>query len=433
MTLDSIHELLTVYLVFPLISLAGIYLSVRLRFIQIFKIKQAFRCLFEKDVKSEGDISHFAAISSVLAGNLGTGNMSGVAVALATGGPGSLVWMWIMAFFGSVIKYAGCLLGVQYRIKEPSGEYKGGPMYYISNGLGSKPLGVLFAIFAIMSALTVGNLVQVNSMTLPLGKLGIHPLVSGVLLAIIVAIIIIGGIQRISRVAMTIVPLMTVLYLGVAIIILFIHRDKVLDALQLIFTSFYDPHSLTGGMLGYGFMKAISSGFERGIFATDAGTGIAPVLQAGAKTKSPVDEGLVGMIAPLVVMVVCTITGLVLIVTDAWQVEGMQSTNMCALAFQRGLGHDMAKYVVIVSLMLFGLTTILAWAYCAEKAMEFLVQRKKYVKLFQYAFIMIIPFGALFAVKTVWVLADISVAMMLIMNMVGVIGLSRKVIDFGKG
>lgn len=425
--LTFMNDAAALFIVVPLIFGVGLYLTFRLGCLQITQMKRGISHLIFGDGNVQGNISQFEAISTVLAGNLGTGNISGMAVALTTGGPGALVWMWVMAFLGAIIKYAGCLLGVKYRHVNPEGEYVGGPMYYLAQGLNFKLIAWLFSCFAILTAFTVGNLVQVNSIVLPMKELGLNPLYFGVAIAFLVGFVLIGGVQRFALVASTVVPMMATLYLGVAILILGLHADRVLGALELMFTAAFDFSSISGGILGYSFLHAIRIGFERGVFATDAGVGIAPILQSSARTKSPVIEGIVAMVAPFVVMIVCTLTGLVLIVTDAWTDSHQQSTNMCTWAFEKGLGSPVGAYVVIISLILFAFTTILAWAYCGEKAVEYLWGLKK-MKWFQYIFVILIPFGTLFQVETVWKLADVFMALMLLTNMIGIIGLSREVI-----
>ncbi len=428
MFLNIINEFLSLYVVVPLILFTGIYLSCRVGLIQISKLKMGFSYLINSERKSVGNISHFEAISTVLAGNLGTGNISGMAVALTTGGPGALVWMAVMAFLGAILKFAGVFLGVKFRHINKEGDYVGGPMYYLDHGLNLKPVAWIFSIFAILCALTVGNLVQVNSISLPIEKMGASPLLMSVITAIFVAIVLVGGMHRFAIVASTVVPLMAALYVGVALYILFVFRDQIMPSLALIFEAAFALRPVAGGMLGYGILKSITVGFERGVFSTDAGVGIAPILQSSTRTKSPVVEGVVAMVPPLVVMVICTITTLVLMVTGAWQVEGLRSTNMCTYAFEQGIGEKWGTYVVLISLILFAYTTILAWAYCAERAVEYL-GGLKWMHIFQWFFIFVIPFGALVHVDLVWKLADICIAMMLVCNMIGVIGLSKLVIQ----
>lgn len=425
--LAGFNELFTLFFVFPVIILLGVYLTVQLRFVQISKLKMSFACLLKKDDGLEGNISHYQAISAVLAGNFGTGNISGMAIALTAGGPGALVWMWMMAFLGAATQYASCLLGVKYRQQAADGTYVGGPMYYLKEGLGLKKTAIAFSFFTICGALTVGNFAQINSVTLPLQKLGFDPLLCGLVMAVCVGLVILGGIQRVVRLASFVIPVKAVLYLGTSCLIIFMHADQVVPAFKLMLHAAFDSHSVAGGILGYGVIKAITTGFDRGLFATDAGTGIVPILQASAKTNNPVIDGIVTLVAPFLVMIVCTATGLVLIVTGAWQHPELVSTNMVTYAFEQGLGHQLGSYIVIAALVLFAYTTILAWACCAEKAIGFLTN-SRYAQAFKYVYIALIPIGALIQVDLIWLLADISITCMLMINMVGVAGLSKQVI-----
>ena len=426
--LTFLSQTLTLYLIVPLMLGLGLYFSVRLGFIQFTKIKLGLKELCKKsDASDEGNISNFQALSAVLAGNLGTGNISGMAVALATGGPGSLIWMWLMATLGAIIKFAGCFLSLKYREKNAQGEYVGGPMYYLSRGLKFNKVAIGFALAAIIASFTVGNLVQVNSMMLPLIKMGVSSNLIITVLVVSVGSVLLGGLQRLARVVSMMVPIMTCIYLLAAATILIIFRANILEAFQLILQSSLSSKTALGGVAGYGFARAISTGFERGIFATDAGCGIAPILQAGARCKDPFIEGVVGMIAPFIVMVICTLTALVLIVTGAWQQSGEFSTNMCTWAFETGLSHVMGRYIVIVSLTLFAFTTIITWAYCGEKACEYLFSAKA-VKTFKYTYILALPLGALAYTHTLWLLADFSIGLMLVMNLIGLIGHSSTII-----
>lgn len=421
-----LNSYLTLLVVFPAMLLLGSYLTYRLRFIQVAKLNSGFKHLLQKNDGSEGNISHFEAIAAVLAGNFGTGNISGMAVAITTGGPGALVWMWVMAFLGAAIQYASCVLAVMFRTKNSQGEYVGGPMYYLRDGLGQKGLGILFACFTLFAALTVGNFAQINSVTLPLQQFGFDPLICSFVITALVGLVILGGVSRLAGFASYIVPFKAALYLGTAFVIIALHRDQVMPAFRLMFTSAFDMTSVTGGVLGFAMFKALTTGFDRGIFATDAGTGIVPILQASARTKHPVIDGIVTLVAPLMVMIVCTTTGLVLIITGAFE-QGLLSTNMVTYAFSKGLSSEAGTYIVIMALILFAYTTILAWAYCGEKALGFLIGSKR-AKLFRYFYLCSIPFGALLHVQTVWTLADIAITSMLIINMLGIAGLSKYVI-----
>lgn len=425
--LINFNEAFTLFFVFPAIILSGLYLTIRLRCVQISKLKMSFSYLLKKQAQSEGNISHYQAIAAVLAGNFGTGNISGMAVAISTGGPGALVWMWIMAFLGASIQYASCVLGVKYRKQNLDGEFVGGPMYYLRDGLGLKKTAGLFGIFTVIGALAVGNFAQVNSVVLPLQKMGFSPLLCGLTIAVLVGLVLLGGIQRVAKLASFIVPLKAFIYLGTALLILGFHAEKVLPALGMMLKAAFNPHSILGGVLGFSVLKAITSGFDRGIFATDAGTGIVPILQASARTTNPVIDGVVTLVAPFLVMIVCTTTGLVLIVTGAWQESGLQSTNMVTHAFQEGLGYSWGAYIVIIALVLFAYTTILAWACCAEKAIGFLLGTKRSY-WFKYLYVALIPVGTLLHVDFIWRLADISISFMLVTNLIGIIGLSKEVI-----
>ncbi len=425
--LTGLNETLTACVVFPAMILLGLYLTYRLRFVQVTKLKAGFTHLLKQEKDAEGSISHFEAISAVLAGNFGTGNISGMAVALTMGGPGALVWMWIMAFLGASIQYVSCVLGVKYRTKNSEGECVGGPMYYLSKGLNAKSLAIFFALLTLFASITVGNFAQINSMTLPLKALGFDPLLCGLVIAAVVAVVMLGGLGRVSKLASLLVPLKAALYLGTALIILYFNLDLIIPAFKLMFSSAFTPLAVGGGVMGFGVLKAMSTGFERGLFATDAGTGIVPILQSSTRTSCPFVDGMVTLVAPFLVMIVCTVTGLVLIVTGAYQVDGLQSTNMVTYAFRNGIGHDAGAYVVIVALILFGYTTILAWGVAAERAGEYLfgTKQNKYIR---WVYILLIPIGAMLKVDLVWILADLCISLMVITNMIAVAGLSSEVI-----
>jgi len=375
----------------------------------------------------KGNVSNYEAVSAVIAGNLGTGNISGMAVALATGGPGSLVWMWVMTVFGSIIQYGSCLLGARYREKNEAGEYVGGPMYYLRNGLGFKKTAALFSLFTLFAALTVGNFAQVNSIVLPLKSVGLNPFLCGMGIAVLAGAVLLGGVQRIAGVAASVVPFMAFLYLAAGIIILCFYGKLILPSLLLILKSACSFGSFAGGAAGFTAFKALSTGFERGLFATDAGTGIVPILQSGARSKNPVINGVVTLVAPFLVMCICTITGLILLVTGAWTTPGLESTNMVVYAFNEVFGSSLGISIVILTLSLFAFTTIIAWGGCAEKAAEFLWGMKK-AKFFRYVYLCAIPFGAVAGVNFVWVLADLAISCMLITNLIGIIGLGNEVV-----
>ncbi|MEZ5315491.1 MAG: amino acid carrier protein [Chlamydiales bacterium] len=414
-----------------MILLTGLYFTFRLKCLQLTKLKMGFSYLFKKkDSRMEGEISHYQAIASVLAGNFGTGNISGMAIALSTGGIGALVWMWVMTFLGSIIQYANCLLGVKYRSKNPKGEFVGGPMYYLSEGLRIKSVASIFSIFLIIGAFTVGNFVQMNSLVLPLQSIGIEPGTISLFMTFFIGLVIFQGRSHVAKVSSSIVPIMGLIYLGTATFILGNYPEKTFFAICNMFKAAWNGDSVVGGTFGFAFMTALSTGFHRAIFATDLGTGIAPILQANAKTHHPVVDGIVALTAPFVVMIVCTVTGLVLIVTGAFQ-TGLQSTNMVAAAFKEGIGSS-GPFIVMASLVLFGYTTALAWAKCMERGVEFLIGQK-FVRPFQLLYVILVPVGAFLRVDFVWILADIVLSAMLVLNLIGIVGLSKEVIHESYG
>lgn len=424
MALELFNYFFTLFVVFPAIFGLGIYFTIKLRCIQVTKIKESFLSLIQKSEGSEGNISRFGAIASVLAGNLGTGNISGMAIAIATGGPGALVWMWIMAFFGAVIQYASCVLGTIYRKKNEKGEYIGGPMYYLQN----KRLAIVFALCTLFGAVTVGNFAQVNSIILPLEKMGWNPLYVSVGMAFLVGVIVLGGIQRVANLASFIVPFKSLLYMGTAFFIIVTHYSLIIPTFVLMFKSAFDFSAVAGGVMGFALLKAMTTGFDRGLFATDAGTGIVPILQASQRVKNPAMAGIVTLVAPFMVMVVCTTTGLVLLLTGVWQDPELQSTNMVTDAFSKGVGSSFGGTIVIATLVLFAYTTILAWCYCGEKAAEF-IGGTRFSTLFRLAFILLVPIGTMIHVHTIWTLADIAITFMLTINLIGIYKLRENVLS----
>lgn len=423
----NFSHLFTLYIIFPFVLFLGIYLTFKLNFIQLRKLNLSLKFLIKKEEAVTGGITQYQAIAAVLAGNFGAGNIPGMAVAISTGGPGALIWMWVMAFLGASIQYASCLLGGKFSKMNGQAERVGGPMYYLSDGLGFKRLSLLFSFFTILGSITIGNIAQVNSMLLPLNEAGIPPFVTLGIIVVLTSVVILGGVQRFAKVVASLVPIMAILYLTATSIILIINSEKILPALKLMIQYAFNPSSVIGGALGFGIFKAISAGFDRGLFATDAGTGLVPILQSSARSKHPVINGIVTLIAPFLVMIVCTGTGLVLIITDAWLDKSLVSTNMVTHAFGKGLNNAIGPYIVIVALIMFAYTTILAWASCGEKAVSFM-WGFKHASLFRYFYISLIPLGWFIPVEMVWTLSDISISLMLVTNLIGVALLSKQVI-----
>lgn len=430
--IDLFKNWITLYLIFPSIVVIGGYLSFRLKFLQITKLPMAFHMV--KTRRRAGGISSFSAVAAILGGNLGTGNISGIAVALSTGGPGALFWMWVMALLASTIKFVGCFLGVEHRQKDSAQEWVGGPMYYLRRGMNKPLLANIFCVFTVLSALTVGNLVQMHSLSLPVKAWGVPPLALGLVMAVLVGGVIWGGMKRFSYVVSLVVPFMAIAYIIACLVIIFLLRDRVGEALVLILRSALGVDSLAGGALGFTLFQAIRTGFDRGLFATDSGLGLAPIIHAAVtdtheKLDNKLVQGIISILSPVIVMIVCTMTGTVLITTGVWQQAGLESTNMCIEAFKVGLNTPIAGNVVTITLFFFAYTTMLTWSFCADKSVEYLFGRR-YIKAFQLLFIIVIPLGGFAQGNMVWTIADISINLMFLLNMVGVVGLSAGVIAY---
>jgi AGCS family alanine or glycine:cation symporter len=428
--IEQVKQLLTLGLIFPVVLLVGGYFSYQLKLLQITKLFKAISLVTTKQRK--GGMSSFGAMAAILGGNLGTGNISGVAVAIMTGGPGSLFWMWVMAILASITKYVGCFLGVHFQIKNKKGEWEGGPMFYLRDGLVAPIIAKIFCLLTIFAALTVGNLVQVHALSLPIYDMSINPLFFGLMMALLVGGVILGGLRRFSLVVQVLVPPMAILYVGTCLVLLFLNRQNILPSLNLIFTEAFSLKPLAGGALGFGILQAIRAGFDRGLFATDSGLGLAPILHGAVYDPNPhIDnrhvQGLISILSPMIVMVVCTVTGLVLISTQAYTLD-LPSTTMCMEAFKIGLFLPWAGHIVSVTLFFFAFTTMLTWCFCAQRASEFLWGLRA-VKPFQWLFIILVPAGVYIEENLVWTIADISTNFMFLTNMVGVAGLSALVIN----
>jgi AGCS family alanine or glycine:cation symporter len=437
--LEVIKHVLSIYLVIPIIFLAGIYFSVTLRFIQFRKIFTAIKYTIQTSNKQQ-KFSSLGALFAVLGGNLGTGNIAGIAVALATGGPGSLFWMAIMVILGSVIKFCCCFLGIKYREQDRQNNWVGGPMFYLSKGLNCKMLNKIFCVLVICSAVTTGNFIQVNSIVLPLQQASISPWVIVSLIMVFISLVMLGGVKRFSTLVTSVVPLMALFYIIACIKILVVHKSLLIPNLNLILYSAFNYQSLSGAGIGFVLSEAIRVGFDRGIMATDTGIGIAPILHSKVSENPQQDyrtiaiqQGLISMLAPIIVLIICLLTGIVLLVTDAWRLP-LQSTQMCLAAFEFGLNsYKLAIFVVNVTLCFFAFTTILTWGHCAESAIQYLFNNFKNTKyvinIFRLLFVAVIPCGILFEVKFLWNLADLLLNFMLLINMYGVCGLFNNILQ----
>lgn len=421
-------------IVIPITFAVGAYFCYRLRFLSFRAIPLALRLSIQKNT-TNSKITSFSALASVLGGNLGVGNISGMAMALSLGGPGAIFWMWVMALFGSMVKFSSCLLGVLYQRQNAKGDYVGGPMYYIQEGAKSPFFAIVFCLLTMLSALTVGNLVQVNSFALSLAPY-CHPLGAGCLLFIIVGYILIGGAKRFAQVSSYLVPIMAIIYLVMCLIVLARFSQNILPAFLLIFKSALTFEAGVGGISGYAVLHVMQVGFNRGLFATDAGAGLEAIIHGSVKgsqstpQEAALAQALVASVAPFLVVALCTITALVLLVTDVWQDPLLKSTSMCIAAFQVGLGSAYTDIFLAVIIFFFALTTILTWSFCFERTLEFLVGRTyRWGKL---AFLLFIPLGTLLKVDMIWLLGDLSFNAMLLVNVLFVAKLSHEVIQVAR-
>jgi len=400
----------------------GIWLTFRLRGLQFTKLWGALYLALIKrkeDDDEPGDITHFQALMTALSATVGTGNIAGVATAIAVGGPGALFWMWITGLFGMATKYAEAVLAVKYRIQDENGSMSGGPMYYISRGLGWKWLGVLFAIFASIAAFGIGNMVQSNSVADALeSSFNIPFWITGIVLMVATAVVIIGGIKSIGKVTGLLVPIMIAFYMGGALFILLLKIELIPEAISMIFTYAFTPMAEVGGFLGATVMLTIQRGVARGVFSNESGLGSSPIAAAAAQTKHPVSQALVSMTQTFIdTIVVCTLTGLVLIVSGQWN-SGLTGAELTS-----GTGSVLGQYIVSIGLALFAYSTILGWSYYGEKSIEFLMGEKA-IKPYRYIFTIFVGIGAVLELDIVWVFADIFNGLMAFPNLIGLLALT---------
>ena len=405
----------------------GVYLTIRLRLLQMVKLPRALRLIFFARNKGDGDIDSFKALCTALAATVGTGNIVGVATAIKLGGPGALFWMWVAAFFGMATKYAEGCLAVKFRSIDENGNIAGGPMYYIEQGLGKKwkPLALAFAFFGTLTAmLGSGTTTQVNAITSSLqASMGVPILPSAAVITILVAIITFGGLKSISKTAEKIVPAMAVLYFITTVALLIILSGELPHAIALIFEGAFEGTAAAGGFAGAGIMLVMRSGIARGLFSNESGLGSAPIVAAAAKTKWPAEQGLISMTGTFIdTIIICTLTGLTIIVSGAW----LGDTNGAALtqaAFSHGYGA-VAPILLTVSLTLFAFTTILGWNYYGERCLVYLVGVKG-ITPYRLCYVAIIAFMQL---EEIWALADIVNGLMAIPNLVALLGLTGVVV-----
>ncbi len=403
----------------------GVYLSIGLKLMPWRKLGHGFKLLFSGQAdKDQGDISPFQALMTALSATIGTGNIAGVATAIFLGGPGAIFWMWITALFGMATKYGEAVLAVKYREVDSRGKRQGGPMYYIKNGLGEnwKWLGFSFALFGTIAAFGIGNMVQSNSVADALkSNFNIDPMITGIVLAILVGLVIIGGVKRIGEVAGKLVPIMAVAYIVGSLIVIIANIGQVGNAFSLIFTSAFSGTAATGGFAGAAVWAAIRFGVARGVFSNEAGLGSAPIAHAAAQTNDPVRQGMIGMLGTFIdTIIICTMTALVIILTGAWT-SGENGASLSTLAFGQGITGG--NYIVTIGLVVFAFTTLLGWSYYGERCAEFIFGTAIIIP-YRIVWVVAVMTGALIKLNFVWLLADVMNGFMAIPNLIALALLS---------
>lgn len=438
-----------------LILAGGLLLTVRLGLLQVRKLPLALKWMIKNEEEAEGargEISSFAALCTALSATIGTGNIVGVATAVGAGGPGALFWMIVAAFFGMATKYSEGLLAVKYRVVAEDGHSLGGPFYYIERGMGAKWkwLAKLFAFFGVCVGLFgIGTFSQVNGIAsavngffdpnnqhsvkiLPfLGEYSWSVVIASLILAFCVAAVLIGGVKRIASVSQVIVPFMAIIYVVFVIILVICNITEVPAAIVTIVKAAFNPRAVTGGVVG-SMIVAMQKGVARGIFSNEAGLGSAPIAAAAAQTKEPVRQGLVSMTGTFIdTIVICTLTGLSIVLTGAWQVEGLEGVQVTTYAFQNGLPFpaEVSSFILMLCLVFFAFTTILGWDYYSERCLEYLSGgNMKHVKVYRWIYILAVFIGPYMTVSAVWTIADIFNGLMAIPNMIALFALSGVVV-----
>lgn len=419
-----------------LLLATGFYFTLKLKGIQVTRLGLAIRYIFEKE-EGEGDVSAFASLCTALAATIGTGSIVGVATALRAGGPGALFWMWVSAFVGMATKYAEGVLAVKYRSTDEKGQICGGPMYYIQNGMGDrwKWLAKLFAFFGIMTAmLGCGTFPQVNAITESTSEaFGLPVWLIGIVVAVAVACVVLGGIQSISNTAQFVVPFMAMLYIAGSLVILLLNFSALPEAFHLIITSAFTPQGVGGGAAGTAFISVMTSmrtGIARGVYTNEAGLGSSPIVVAAAKTKSCVRQGLVSMTSVFfTTIIICTMTGLVVITSGLLESTDLDGGRLSNAAYNLSLPHNMGMYMVSVGLIFFAFTTIISWCYYGERCLVYLSKGIKWILPYKICYIACVALAPYLELQPIWLMADITNACMAFPNLIGLLGLSGVVIS----
>ncbi len=442
---DSIGAWVWGPLTIALLVGTGLYLSVRLRLIQVFKLWLSLRILSGQDAeaaKNKGELSQFAALTLALSAAIGNGNIAGVATAIALGGPGAIFWMWLTAIVGMATVFASTTLALAYRTRDPVQGYAGGPMYYIEKGLGKqwKPLAQFFAFCAILAAFGTGNMVEANSVADTLeytlrdligyagtsDRIFTTKLMIGLVYAGLIWLVIVGGVRRIGQVVSKLVPLMFVVYVGSALVVLGLNANAVPAAFAMIFNDAFTGTAATGGFAGAGVMVTIQFGVARGVFSNEAGLGTTPMAMAAAQTSEPVRAGLVAMNGPLFdTLIVCTITALVILVTGVWT-TGVSGSELTTMAFNAAV-PDLGKIAVTLSLLFFSFSSVVGWSYYGDRGTGYLFG-SRYIDWYKKLFCLLLPLGAVMNLELMWSLCDVANGLMAIPNLIAILLLSPVVV-----
>lgn len=434
-----------------LILAGGVYLTSRLGLLQLRRLPLALRWMVRNEEGGKGEVTSFGALCTALSATIGTGNIVGVATAICAGGPGALFWMEIAAFFGMATKYAEGLLAVKYRVIDKENHALGGPFYYIERGMGTKWkwLAKIFAFFGVCVGLFgIGTFSQVNgiasavnnffdpgqswTVTVPgIGTYSWTVVIASLILSVCVALVLIGGIKRIANVSQVVVPFMAAIYIVLSLVLLICNVTAIPQAIVTIVKGAFNPSAVTGGIVGT-MIISMQKGIARGIFSNEAGLGSAPIAAAAAKTKEPVRQGLVSMTGTFIdTIVICTMTGLSIVLTGAWQVEGLEGVAVTTFAFNQGLPlpHIISSFILMLCLVFFAFTTILGWDYYSERCLEYLTGGKmKVVMAYRWIYILAVFIGPYMTVKAVWTIADIFNGLMAIPNMIALFALGGVVV-----
>lgn len=418
----------------------GIYLTIRTGFFQISKFsiwsKKTYGSIFDKSQAGSSNVTPFQAVSVALASTIGIGSIAGIATAVVSGGPGALFWMFVSAFFGMVTKYSEVALAVYFRNKDKDGVYFGGPMYYIEKGIKQKWLAVIFAMFASIATFGIGNLTQSNAIaSLVNDTFNLPKIAVGIVVAIVVALVIIGGIKRISSVSEKLVPFMALFYFIASLVVIFLNVTNIPSAIKLIFDNAFNLKAGVGGIGGYTIIVAMRYGIARGVFSNEAGLGTAPIVHAASNTKNPIEQGMMGIFEVFNTLIICIMTGLIILTSNQYlsgELSHLSGALLTSAAFQDTIGIA-GKYVVTIASILFALSTLIGWSYYGDACLGYLTNRNKgVIMVYKVLYVLVVVVGATVELDLVWAIADTFNGLMAIPNLIALLILSPIVIKLTK-